>query len=283
MKLHVIKTGTFKLDGGATFGVVPKTIWQKLYPPDENNFCTWALRCLLIETDDRKILIDCGIGNKQDEKYLKNFQIENYKNFDVLLSEIGFIPDDITDVIFTHLHFDHCGGAVKHNADKTGFEPVFKNAVHWVSKQQWELANNPNPREKASFLKENYIPLMEKGLMTLIEKDGPLYKEISLKLYSGHTDGQIIPFINYKGNTLVFMADFIPTAFHFPLPYIVSYDTRPLVSMAEKEKFLNEAIENKYTLFFEHDNLTECCTLIKVEKRINADKKFTLNEFLQSN
>jgi len=279
MKLNVINTGTFKLDGGATFGVVPKIIWQKLYPSDENNFCTWALRCLLIETDNRKILIDSGIGDKQEEKFLKNFQINNYRNFDVIFSEFGITPDDITDVIFTHLHFDHCGGAVKHNADKSGFEPTFKNAIHWVSKQQWELANNPNHREKASFLKENFLPLLDKGLVKFIESDGPLYKDISLKLYSGHTDGQIIPFINYNGKTLVYMADFIPTVFHFPLPYVVSYDTQPLVSMAEKEKFLNEALENNYTLFFEHDLFRECCTLIKTEKGIKADKIFSLIDF----
>jgi glyoxylase-like metal-dependent hydrolase (beta-lactamase superfamily II) len=280
MKLHVINTGTFKLDGGATFGVVPKIIWQKIYKPDENNFCTWALRCLLIETEDRKILIDCGIGDKQDEKYLKNFQIENYRNFDYTFSEIGFTPDDITDVIFTHLHFDHCGGAVKHNADKTGFEPVFKKAIHWVSRLQWDLANNPNPREKASFLKENFVQLKDHGLIKLIENDSTIYKDITLKLISGHTDGQIIPYINYKGKTLVYMADFIPTAFHFPLPYIASYDTNPLISMAKKEKFLTEALENKYTLYFEHDIFHECCTLVKTEKGIRADKTFMLDAFL---
>jgi glyoxylase-like metal-dependent hydrolase (beta-lactamase superfamily II) len=280
MKLHVINTGTFKLDGGATFGVVPKIIWQKIYKPDENNFCTWALRCLLIETEDRKILVDCGIGDKQDEKYLKNFQIENYRNFDFKLSEIGFTPDDITDVIFTHLHFDHCGGAVKHNADRTGFEPVFKNAIHWVSRLQWDLANNPNPRERASFLKENFVPLKDHGLIKLIENDSTIYKDITLKLISGHTDGQIIPYINYKGKTLVYMADFIPTAFHFPLPYIASYDTNPLISMAKKEKFLTEALENNYTLYFEHDIFHECCTLVKTEKGIRADKTFMLDTFL---
>ena len=280
MKLHIINTGTFKLDGGATFGVVPKTIWQKVWPADENNLCTWALRCLLIETEERKILIDCGIGDKQDENYLKHFHIVGQRNFDEILSEKGFSTNDITDVIFTHLHFDHCGGAVKHNADRSGFEPTFKNAIYWVSKSQWDLANNPNPREKASYLKENYLPLFENGMIKFIESDSSLYKDLSVKLYSGHTMGQVIPYINYHGKTLVYMGDFIPTVFHFPLPWVVSYDTSPLISMAEKEKFLNEAIENNYTLFFEHDLFHECCTLTRTEKGIRAKETFELKRFL---
>jgi len=280
MKLYPINAGSFKLDGGAMFGVVPKVLWQKIYPADESNLCTWALRCLLVEIEDKKILIDTGIGDKQGEKFTGNYHIENNKNFDLLLSEFGHKPEDITDVIFTHLHFDHCGGAVKKNTEKTGFEPVFKNAIHWVSKQQWDLANNPNQREKASYLKENYLPLMENGLIKFIESDAQLYKEISLKLFSGHTDGQIIPFINYHGKTIVYMADFIPTAVHLPLPYVIGYDTRPLVTLTEKEKFLNEALENNYTLFFEHDYYRECCSLIKTEKGIKADKTFNLSDFV---
>ena len=215
MKLHIINTGTFKLDGGATFGVVPKTIWQKVWPADENNLCTWALRCLLIETEERKILIDCGIGDKQDENYLKHFHIVGQRNFDEILSEKGFSTNDITDVIFTHLHFDHCGGAVKHNADRSGFEPTFKNAIYWVSKSQWDLANNPNPREKASYLKENYLPLFENGMIKFIESDSSLYKDLSVKLYSGHTMGQVIPYINYHGKNIGLYGRFYSNGFSF--------------------------------------------------------------------
>jgi glyoxylase-like metal-dependent hydrolase (beta-lactamase superfamily II) len=280
MKLFSVNTGTFKLDGGAMFGVVPKVMWQKSYPADENNLCTWALRCLLIETDNRKILIDCGIGNKQNEKFLGHYHIVGNEGFEKSLAHTGFSPNDITDVILTHLHFDHCGGAVKHNADKTGFEPTFKNATYWIGKQQWDLANNPNQREKASYLKENFIPLSEAGKVSFIEKECELFPNIFIKIYNGHTEGQIIPIIKIEDKTLVYMADFIPTTAHIPLPFVISYDTSPLITLSEKEEFLKEAVLNNYTLFFEHDNINECCTLHNTEKGIRANNTGLLTDFI---
>lgn len=280
MKLSSINTGTFKLDGGAMFGVVPKILWQKVYPADENNLCTWALRCLLIETENRKILIDCGIGNKQSEKFLGHYHITENEGFEKSLSHTCITPNEITDVILTHLHFDHCGGAVKHNADKTGFEPTFKNAKYWIGKQQWDLANNPNKRENASYLNENFIPLMEAGKVIFIENNTEIIPGISVRIYNGHTAGQVIPFINFERNTLVYMADFIPTTAHIPLPFIISYDTSPLITLAEKEEFLKEAVLNNYILFFEHDNINECCTVHNTEKGVRANKTGLLKDFI---
>ncbi|MBI5539561.1 MAG: MBL fold metallo-hydrolase [Bacteroidia bacterium] len=280
MKLSSINTGTFKLDGGAMFGVVPKVMWQKVYPADENNLCTWALRCLLIETENRKILIDCGIGNKQSEKFLGHYHITGNEGFEKSLSHTGVTPNEITDVILTHLHFDHCGGAVQHSADKSGFEPTFKNAKYWIGKQQWDLANNPNKRENASYLNENFIPLMEAGKVIFIENNTEIISGISARIYNGHTAGQVIPFINYKGNTLVYMADFIPTTAHIPLPFIISYDTSPLITLAEKEEFLKEAVLNNYILFFEHDNINECCTVHNTEKGVRANKTGLLKDYI---
>jgi len=280
MKLHSINTGTFKLDGGAMFGVVPKTLWQKVYPSDENNLCTWALRCLLIENNEQRILIDCGIGNKQDEKFLGHYYIKNNDGFVQTLLHTGFKPDDITDVILTHLHFDHCGGAVKYNEEKTEFVPTFKNATYWLGKQQWDLANNPNSREKASFFKENFIPLLNAGKIKFIEKDTELFENVSVKIFNGHTAGQVIPFVKYNNKTIVYMADLIPTSAHLPLVWVLSYDTNPLISLSEKEIFLNEAAENNYILFFEHDIINECCTVKKTDKGVRTDKAGLLNEFL---
>lgn len=280
MKLTSLNTASFKLDGGAMFGVVPKALWQKVYPSDENNLCTWALRCLLIETEDRKILIDCGIGDKQGEKFMGNYHIENYKTFETILAEYDLKPDDITDVILTHLHFDHCGGAVKHTANKTGFEPTFSNANYWIGKQQWDLANSPNSREKASYLKENFIPLFEAGKVIFIEKETKICENISVRIYHGHTAGQVIPFINYSGKTIVYMADFIPTSAHIPLAWVISYDTQPLISLKEKEVFLKEAVENKYLLFFEHDIFNECCYVHETEKGIRLENAGSLSEWL---
>ncbi len=280
MKLFSINTGTFKLDGGAMFGVVPKIMWQKSYSADENNLCTWALRCLLIETENRRILIDCGIGNKQSEKFLGHYHIVGNDGFEKSLAHTGFAPNDITDVILTHLHFDHCGGAIKHNADKTGFEPTFKNATYWIGKQQWDLANNPNQREKASYLNENFIPLLETGKVKFIENETEIFPNISVKIYNGHTAGQMIPFIKINDKTLVYMADFIPTTAHIPLPFVISYDTSPLITLSEKEEFLKEAVLNNYTLFFEHDNINECCSLQNTEKGIRANKTGLLKDFI---
>jgi len=281
MELHVINTGNLKLDGGAMFGVVPKVMWQKLYPADENNLCNWSMRCLLVVTGDQKILIDCGIGDKQDEKFIHNMHLNGDDNLVNSLEKTGYTTDDITDVVLTHLHFDHCGGAVKHNADRTGYEPTFKNATYWIGRAHWKLANQPNAREKASFLKENFVPLMEAGKVHFIDKDTTLFPGFQVRIFNGHTAGQIIPFIEYKGKTVVYMADLMPAVVHIPLAYVISYDTQPLVSLSEKETFLNEALANDYVLFFEHDIYNECCNLQQTEKGVRAKEYFKLEEYFK--
>ena len=278
MQVFSIDTGTFKLDGGAMFGVVPKVIWNGLYPSDENNLCTWAMRCLLIVKDDRKILIDCGIGNKQNEKFLKNYYLENPVSITDALALKGHSADSITDVVLTHLHFDHCGGAVRKTNDGDNYEVAFKNAKYWVSRAQWDWAINPNRRELASFLKENFIPIEESGQLNFIDETTDIYPFIRLKMYFGHTAGQIIPQIQMGNQTLVYMGDLIPSSVHLPLPYIMSYDTSPLISLKEKEAFLNEAVDNNFILFFEHDKSVECCSLIRTEKGVRMEKSFKLEE-----
>lgn len=278
MKLYPINTGNLKLDGGAMFGVVPKVIWSKLYPADENNLCNWIMRCLLIVDGDRKILIDTGIGKKQSEKFFANYHLNGEADLDSSLAEAGFTPDDITDVILTHLHFDHCGDAIRWNEDHTGYVPAFKNATYHTSRLQWEWATNPNNREKASFLKENILPIQESGKLHLIEGDGELFPGISIRLFYGHTDGQVIPFINYDGKTIVYMADLLPSAAHIPLPYVMSYDTRPLITLSEKEKLLHEAAQNNYILFFEHDLYHEACTVMETEKGVRMREAVRLAE-----
>lgn len=280
MKLYSLICENWKMDGGACFGVVPKSIWQKLYPSDENNMINLVSRSLLIETDNRKILIDTGMGNKQDEKYFSYFHLFGDNNIEKSLSDIGYTPDDITDVIFTHLHFDHCGGAVKFNKDKTSMELTFKKAIHWCSSAQWQWATNPNDREKASYFNENYMPIYERGKIKFIDAEVELYSSIKLKFVNGHTDGQIIPMIKYNNKTVVFMADFIASLGHIPIPYIPSFDTRPLLSMQEKETFLIEAVENNYILFFEHDYYNECCTLQNTAKGIRHKEVFLLKNIL---
>ncbi|MFZ4413404.1 MAG: MBL fold metallo-hydrolase [Bacteroidales bacterium] len=281
MKLHTINTGNLKLDGGAMFGVVPKVMWQKQYPADENNLCNWSMRCLLAVTDGHKILIDCGIGDKQDEKFFRNMHLNGEENLHSSLGKAGYTADDITDVVLTHLHFDHCGGAVKHNADTSAYEPTFKNACYWISRSHWELAMQPNAREKASFLKENFVPLMEAGKIKFIDKDTTLFPGFHVKIFNGHTAGQMIPFIEYKGKTVVYMADLMPAAVHIPLAYIISYDTQPLVSLSEKEIFLNEALANDSILFFEHDIYNECCDLQQTDKGVRAKDYFKLEEYFK--
>ena len=278
MQLYSILTGNLKLDGGAMFGVVPKVIWSKLYPCDENNLCNWSMRCLLIIDGNRKILIDCGMGNKQSEKFFGNYYLNGDDTLESSLATHGFTIDDITDVILTHLHFDHCGGAIRWNEDRTDYSPTFKNATYHTSRQQWEWATNPNNREKASFLKENILPIKEKGKLNLFENDCELFSGVSVKLFHGHTDGQVIPYITYKGKTIVYMADVLPSAAHIPLPYVMSYDTRPLITLQEKEVFLKEAVVNNYILFFEHDINRECCTLQETEKGIRMKDSFALTE-----
>lgn len=277
MELHAINTGNLKLDGGAMFGVVPKVMWQKLYPADENNRCNWSMRCLLVVEGEKKILIDCGIGDKQDEKFFNNMHLNGEDDLHSSLAKSGYSADDITDVLLTHLHFDHCGGAVKHNADKTGYELTFKNATHWVGRAHWELAIKPNAREKASFLKENFLPIMEAGRLNLIDTETTLFPGFHVKIFNGHTEGQLIPHIQYKGRTVVYMADLMPASVHIPLAYVISYDTQPLISLAEKESFLNDALANDYVLFFEHDIYNECCNLQQTEKGIRAKDYFALN------
>lgn len=279
MKLYSIETGNLKLDGGAMFGVVPKIIWSKLYPCDENNLCNWIMRCLLIVDGNRRTLIDCGMGNKQSEKFLSNYYLNGEASLESSLAKAGFVFDDITDVILTHLHFDHCGGAVSWNHDKTAYVPTFRNATYHTSRQQWDWAMNPNNREKASFLKENFVPLQEYDQLHLIETSTGLSPNIRIELFHGHTDGQVIPFINFHGKTIVYMADLLPAVAHIPLPYVMSYDTRPLITMQEKEDFLKRASGENYILFFEHDLYHECCTVQMTEKGARLKDTMSLAEF----
>ena len=280
MHLHVIETGNLKLDGGAMFGVVPKTIWNEVYPADENNLCNWAMRCLLVIDGDRKILIDNGIGDKQDEKFLKHYYLNGEATLEKSLANLGYTTDDITDMVLTHLHFDHCGGSIK-KVGEDKYEPAFKNATYWISRPQWEWATQPNRREKASFLKENIFPIHESGQLKLVEKEGELLPGISVKFYNGHTDGQLIPFIRYNDKTIVFMADLLPSAAHVPLPYVMAFDTRPLVTLREKEAFFIEAVAGNYVLFLEHDLYNECCTLVETEKGTRVKQKSNLEEILK--
>lgn len=280
MHLHVIETGNLKLDGGAMFGVVPKTIWNEVYPADENNLCNWAMRCLLVVDGDRKILIDNGIGDKQDEKFLKHYYLNGEATLDKSLANLGYTTDDITDMVLTHLHFDHCGGSIK-KVGEDKYEPAFKNATYWISRPQWEWATQPNRREKASFLKENIFPIHESRQLKLVEKEGNLLPGISVKFYNGHTDGQMIPFIRYNDKTIVFMADLLPSAAHVPLPYVMAFDTRPLVTLREKEDFFKEAVAGNYVLFLEHDLYNECCTLVETEKGTRIKQKSNLEEILK--
>ena len=281
MQLHIIETGNLKLDGGAMFGVVPKSIWQKSYPADENNLCNWSMRCLLVVDGNRKLLIDNGIGDKQDEKFLKHYYLNGDDTLEKSLQKVGYTTDDITDMVLTHLHFDHCGGSiVKVGEDQ--YKPAFKNATYWVSKGQWEWATKPNRREKASFLKENIFPIEESGQLKIVEKEGELLPNIDVKLYNGHTDGQMIPFIKYNGKTIVFMADLLPSAAHVPMPYIMAYDTKPLITLKDKEHFFEDAIENEYILFLEHDLYNECCIIHQTEKGPRVKEIFKLSEVLQN-
>jgi glyoxylase-like metal-dependent hydrolase (beta-lactamase superfamily II) len=277
MNLHVINTGFFKLDGGAMFGVVPKSIWNKSNPGDVNNLCSWALRCLLVEDGNKLILIDNGIGKKQDAKFFSFYYLHGDDDLMRSLYSAGFEEQDITDMFLTHLHFDHCGGGVKKENEK--FELTFKNATYWSNTDHWKWATEPNPREKASFLKENILPMQESGQLKFIDHQvrSP-FNNIDIHFVSGHTDKMMIPKIKYKGQTICFMADLLPSIGHIPLPYIMAYDTRPLLSMEEKEIFLNEAADKNYILFLEHDPLYECCTVKRTDKGVRLDKTFKLNE-----
>ena len=282
MKIHVLNTGNFKLDGGAMFGVVPKTIWQKTNPADSNNMCDWAMRCLLIENGEQLILVDAGIGDKQSEKFFSHYHLSGNDSLIGNLNKLGFSPEDVTDVFLTHLHFDHCGGAIQHNKDHTGFEPVFKNAHYWSTENHWKWATEPNAREKASFLTENILPIQESGQLKFIERKGDMTKNIfenfDVLFVDGHTESMMIPHIHYKGKTLVFMADLLPGVGHIPLPYVMGYDTRPLITLAEKGNFLQKATDENHVLFFEHDAVNELCTLQHTEKGIRLHETFNFSE-----
>ena len=279
MNLHVIETGLFKLDGGAMFGVVPKTIWQKLITPDSNNLCTWSMRCLLIESGDRLILIDCGLGDKQSQKFFSYYDPHGDDSLEQSLKNAGFSRDDITDVLLTHLHFDHCGGAVER--DQNGnLQTAFKNATYWSHQKHWDWAVNPNNREKASFLKENFMPIEESGQLKFLEEGEQLIEGVRVELVHGHTESMIIPHIAYNGKTMVYMADLLPSANHIPIPYVMGYDVRPLITMTEKAAFLEKAVAENYILFFEHDTQTECCDLQMTEKGVREKERFALKEIL---
>lgn len=300
MNLYSINTGYFKLDGGAMFGVVPKSIWDKLNPADENNMCSWALRSLLIEDGNKLILIDNGMGDKQDAKFFGHYYLHGDDSLDKSLAKHGFSKDDVTDVILTHLHFDHCGGSIKREGDK--LVPAFKNAKFWSNEYHWDTATEPNQREKASFLKENILPIKESGQLNFINHpvfppkaeaksqgwsayppismQSQFSENISLYFVNGHTQAMMLPRIVYKDRTIVFMADLLPATIYMPIPYIMAYDIYPLNSMSEKGLFLREAVEGDYILFFEHDPIHECCSVQQTEKGVRVKETFKLSELL---
>lgn len=299
MNIYSIETGYFKLDGGAMFGVVPKSIWNKTNPADTNNLCTWALRCLLVEEGNRLILVDTGIGNKQDAKFFSHYFLHGELSLDASLKLRGYEKEDITDVFLTHLHFDHCGGAIIRDGER--LIPAFPNAVYWSNQNHWTWATDPNEREKASFLKENILPIRDSGCLQMIsvgeteynrpsvvsdrqERKGgrlteiPFTEGFSIRIVNGHTSAMMLPQLQYKGRTIVFMADLLPSAGHLPIPYIMAYDMFPLTSLKEKKEFLEEALSGDYILFFEHDPVHECCTLQKTEKGIRVKDFFSLKD-----
>ncbi|MCX6271875.1 MAG: MBL fold metallo-hydrolase [Bacteroidetes bacterium] len=278
MQLFSIDTGNLRLDGGAMFGVIPKALWNNLYPADESNLINLSMRCLLIVLGDRKILIDNGIGNKQSQKFFSFYSLNGEATLAGSLQKAGYACEDITDVILTHLHFDHCGGGIKRTEDGNGWETTFKNATYWTGKDQWEWATHPNNREKASFLTENIIPIRDSGQLSLIENNRTLFAGVSVRLFNGHTEGQLIPFIDYQEKTIVYCGDLIPTSAHIPVPYIMGYDIRPLISMKEKEDFLKEAVDKGYVLFFEHDVNHECSFVGLTERGYRNTKTFRLSE-----
>jgi glyoxylase-like metal-dependent hydrolase (beta-lactamase superfamily II) len=286
MKLYPIETGNFKLDGGAMFGVVPKSIWNKTNPADDNNLIDIAARCLLIEDGNRLILIDTGMGNKQSDKFFGYYSLWGSHSLDKSLAKYGFHRDDITDVFMTHLHFDHCGGSIQWNKDRTGYEPAFKNAIFWSNENHWQWATEPNVREKASFLKENIIPMQESGQLRFVqrpEEDFLVKSELGFGILfvDGHTEKQMIPHIQYQDKTIVFCADLLATAGHIPIPYVMGYDTRPLLTMPEKTKFMNAAAENNYYLFLQHDAHNEIIRVEKTERGVRLKDAFSADEILK--
>lgn len=277
MNLYTINTGYFKLDGGAMFGVVPKSIWNNLNKADDNNMCSWALRSLLIEDGNRLILVDNGMGDKQDAKFFGHYYLHGDDSLDKSLAKYGFNREDITDVFLTHLHFDHCGGSIIRDGDK--LSPAFKNAVYWSNERHWKWATEPNDREKASFLKENILPIEQSGRLRFVEKDQQAIPgNIQVRMVFGHTEAMMLPQLTYKGKTIVYMADLLPSAAHIPIPYVMAYDMFPLTTLQEKKNFLTEAAANDYILFFEHDPTIECCSLHITEKGIRSNERFRLDE-----
>jgi glyoxylase-like metal-dependent hydrolase (beta-lactamase superfamily II) len=282
MELFSIETGLFKLDGGAMFGVVPKTIWQKTNPADDSNMCTWAMRCLLIQDGKRLILVDTGIGNKQSEKFFSHYYLHGNDTLDKSLAARGFHSDDITDVFLTHLHFDHCGGAIEFDSASGAFRPAFKNATFWTNERHWEWATKPNAREKASFLSENILPIQESGQLKFVPRDADFMANsplgFGITFVDGHTDSMMIPHIAYKGKTVCYMADLLPSTGHIPLAYVMGYDTRPLITLAEKGAFMKRAADEEFVLMLEHDSANECCTVTNTEKGIRLGETLKLNE-----
>lgn len=276
MKLYSIETGFFKLDGGAMFGVVPKSIWHKSNPADDNNLCTWANRLLLIEDGKRLTLVDTAIGDKQDDKFFRHYYLHGDATIDSSLAKYGFHRDDITDILLTHLHFDHCGGAIQRDGDR--LIPAFKNAYYWSNEKHWEWALNPNPREKASFLKENILPIQESGQLKFLKEDERYDNNITIRYANGHTESMMLPQIEYKGKTILYMADLLPSVGHIPLPYVMSYDIRPLTTMQERQSYWKEIVDREYILFFEHDAVNECCNLQHTEKGIRVKDIFKLDD-----
>ena len=285
MQLHTIHTGFFKLDGGAMFGVVPKTLWNKVNPADENNLCTWAMRCLLIEEGEKLILVDNGIGDKQDAKFFSHYYLHGEDTLDKSLAALGYHRDDITDVLLTHLHFDHCGGSIVREGDK--LVPAFKNATYWSHSRHWKWATEPNEREKASFLKENILPIEASGQLRFVDAGRPgnaamltdvILPGLSVRMVNGHTDAMMLPQLNYKGKTLVFVADLLPSTGHFPTAWVMAYDMFPLTSLQEKRSFLEEAAAGGYVLFFEHDPRVECCIPQATEKGTRPGSGFLLKD-----
>lgn len=276
MKLHTIDTGFFKLDGGAMFGVVPKSLWSRTNPPDNKNLCTWATRLLLMEDGNQLTLIDTGLGDKQDAKFFGHYDLHGDDTLDSSLAKHGFHRDDVTDIILTHLHFDHCGGAIKR--ENNHLIPAFKNAKYWSNEKHWTWATNPNPREKASFLTENILPIQESGQLNFIAESEPFNERVNIRYAYGHTEAMMLPEIQYKGKTILYMADLLPSVGHIPIPYVMSYDVRPLVTMDERQNYWQEIVDKEYILYLEHDPEHECCTLQQTEKGIRLKDTFKLSD-----
>ncbi len=277
MNLYTIDTGFFKLDGGAMFGVVPKSLWSRTNPPDAKNLCTWATRLLLMEDGNQLTLIDTGLGDKQDAKFFGHYDLHGDATLDSSLAKHGFHRDDITDIILTHLHFDHCGGAIKRENEQ--LIPAFRNAKYWSNEKHWDWATvDQNPRERASFLKENILPIQESGQLNFLAEGQSFNEKVGIRYANGHTEAMMLPQIQYKGKTILYMADLLLSVGHIPIPYVMSYDVRPLVTMDERKDYWQEIVDNEYILYLEHDPEHECCTLQHTEKGIRLKETFKLSE-----